>query len=343
MAYSVIDKSTLYQNTVLWTGDASTGRSITGVGFQPDWVWVKNRDDGTRWHILVDAVRGSSKIVYSNETSAGGTDTNQVESFDADGFSVGSDSNVNKSGDDIVGWNWKANGAGSLNEVGSIDSTVSVNTTSGFSIVTWVATGAASTIGHGLGVVPKMIIPKSTTSVDGWYLYNAGVATDPETDYMLLNTTAAAVDGSTLWNDTAPTSSVFTVGTGFNVGNTYVAYCFADVQGYSKFGSYTGNGDSDGPFVYTGFKPTYVTIKWSSGVGDWVTADTKRSPFNLTNKTLYPNDDAAEYTGYGIDILSNGFKMRTTDTNFNSSGGTYVYMAFGQPIISNSGICATAR
>ena len=349
MAYTTIDKPSDYFNTKLYTGNGGT-QSITGVGFQPDFTWIKGRsyvDD----HALFDTIRGVTKILYSNEVNAEETYANSLTAFDSDGFSIGSMAEVNTNSATLVSWNWKANGSGSLNEVGSIDSTVSANTTSGFSIVKFVGNETAgATVGHGLGSVPSMIIVKKiSTGTQNWRVYHKGTDTSAPQDYDLkLNLTNARDNDNTVWNDTAPTSSLFSLGTGASVnasGATMIAYCFADVQGFSKFGSYTGNGNADGTFVYTGFKPAFVIIKIASGTGNWNIFDIKRDGYNGENENLSANLSDAESAGNNrIDILSNGFKVRASTADVGSSGATYIYIAFAEnPFVSSTGVPATAR
>ncbi len=327
-----------YFNTIIWTGDSANPRTFTGVGFQPDLVWAKGRSIATS-HFLSDAVRGvtssDTRTLATNNTTA---ETNQyspnggVTAFTSDGFTTSGSTNLNLnfSGQTFVAWNWKANGSGSTNTSGSITSTVSANTTSGFSVVTYTGNGTSgATVGHGLGVAPKMIIVKNrSTGGYNWPVYHSSLSAN---NILLLNTTDAQFAFSAFTS--TPSSSVFTVGSwgGLNASpDTYVAYCFAEVAGYSKFGSYTGNGSTDGAFVYTGFRPAYVMIKRTDDVGEWVIKDTTRSPYNADGNTLLANRSDAEY-GSGntaIDELSNGFKCRTTSASANASGGTYIYMAF---------------
>jgi hypothetical protein len=284
--------------------------------------------------VLVDAVRGASLRLFSNttdgESSGGGGNT--VSAFNSDGFTVLAGSDVNDNGGTFVGWNWKANGAGSSNTAGSITSTVSANTTSGFSIVTYTGNGTASTVGHGLGVAPSMVIVKQrSASGNNWGVYHASPGA---TKYLELNTTIAATTGGTPWNNTEPTSTVFTVGNWGAVnanGSTYVAYCFAPVAGYSAFGSYTGNGSSDGPFIFTGFRPRYLLIKDTTGATNyWVVLDTSRSPYNAAALGLYPNTSDADDAFTYADILSNGFKIRNSSGNTNTSSSIYIYAAFAE-------------
>ena len=309
-----------YMDAKLYTGTGSS-LSVTGVGFQPDLTWIKGRSGATD-HALYDAVRGVQLQLESNTTTDETTETTGLTAFGTDGFTVGALAQLNTSSATYVGWNWKESAS------------------SGFDIVTYTGNGSARTISHGLGVAPNMIIVKARTTAStdqGWAVYHSANTAAPETDYLLLNSTAATADLDTVWNDTAPTSSVFSVGTNalVNANNdTYVAYCFAEVAGYSKFGSYTGNGSADGPFIYTGFRPKYVMIKRSSGVESWIVKDSTRAPFNANNNAnLFLNNSNAEDTyEHTVDFLSNGFKIRTTDYTavINASGSTYVYACFAE-------------
>ena len=340
-----INKPNEYFNTLLWTGNSTDNRVITGVGFQPDWVWIKNRDAAEQ-NKLYDAVRGATKNIYSNLTNAEGTDANSLKSFDSDGFTLGTEGSLNGSGQDIVGWNWKANGSGVSNTDGSITSTVSANTTSGFSIVSYTGTGANATVGHGLGIAPKFLIVKNRSSATSW-----GVQTSTGAGFeMNLNNDEAQTATSVYWNSTNPTSSVFSVGTNAatnNSGDNMIAYCFAPIKGFSKFGSYEGNGNVDGPFIYTGFKPAFVIIKKYSAANDWHTHDNKRDTFNPETRYLQPNTSAVETndTGKALDFLSNGFKLRTTHGSHNGATGQFfIYMAFAEsPLVGTNNIPATAR
>jgi hypothetical protein len=345
MAYTDIDLPTDYFNTVLYTGNGGT-QSITGVGFAPDWVWTKNRSTADS-HELYDTVRGATKRLISHSTAAENTET-YFSSFDSDGFTLTGNGNSNGNGNNIVAWNWLANGAGVSNTAGSITSTVSANTTSGFSIVSWTASGSGTpTIGHGLGAVPSMIImkPKSLGS-SNWSVYHAALG---NATTIRLNNSSAAFS-SYFWNSTTPSSTVFTIGTDYDTnqsGATMIAYCFAEKKGYSKFGSYTGNGSADGTFVYTGFKPAFVMSKRTDSTENWYMKDNKRDIFNPVDNALYANSNAAELTDWGgatTDYLSNGFKLKTTDSAHNASGGTYIYMAFAEnPFTTSTGIPTTAR
>jgi hypothetical protein len=323
-----------YFNPVLYTGNSSS-RTITGVGFQPDFTWIKIRD-AIDSHYLFDAVRGKGttymKTLYSNATNAEspGNSTSLdvgVTDFASDGFTFGSGTlNGNQSPYTFVAWNWKANGAGSSNTAGSITSTVSANTTSGFSVVTYTGTGSGTaTIGHGLGVAPSMIIVKFRNTTSNWSIYHASVGNTKR----LVFTTAAEETGSGYWNNTTPTSTVFTLGTDLNQSYDFVAYCFAPVAGYSAFGSYTGNGSSDGPFVFTGMRPAFVMLKNTTTAGNaWHMIDTARGTYNVYGPSLDANASSAEITYTICDLLSNGFKLRDTNQAWNKSGDVYIFMAF---------------
>ena len=345
MAYTTINKSTDYFNTKLWNGNSST-QAITGVGFQPDFVWLKQRT-GTQRHQLLDAIRGANVILKSDGADASGADTDILNSFDSDGYTLGYQDQSNDTGATYVGWNWKANGQGSSNTDGSINTTyTSANTTSGFSIVKYTGTGSNATVGHGLGAVPKMIIIKCLQQTHWWFVYHSAVG---NTKKLNLNTTNDSGSASAnYWNNTTPTSSVFSVGTETGVnqsGQDYIAYCFAEKKGFSKFGSYTGNGNADGAFIYTGFKPAFVMYKNSSVAGGhWQIYDNKRLGYNSANKVLRANLTNAEADDE-IDIVSNGFKCRATnDNNNNHNGVTYIYMAFAEaPLVGSNNVPATAR
>ena len=348
MAYTTIDKPSDYFNTNLYTGN-NTETSHT-VGFQPDWTWLKVRNaDGS--HYLFDSVRGVTKYIQANSTAAEGTDSNLIKSFDANGYTIGTSNAVNSTGETMVGWNWLAGTSftndASATGIGTIDSTGSVNTDAGFSIVSY--TGNATTnakVAHGLGVAPSMMIVKKRNGAFNWGIYHKSLTAHK----LLAFTTGAPDDDPSYWNDVEPTSSVFNLGSGAltnGSGSTMIAYCFAEKQGYSKFGSYTGNGNaSSGTFIYTGFKPAFLIIKKSSATEDWGLIDNKRDPNNDgASSQLFPNGSNAEDTSNDrADFLSNGFKLRTSSGQWNTSGGTYIYMAFAsEPFTTSSGVCATAR
>jgi len=348
-----IDKPNLHFNTKLYNGTGSSN-AITGVGFEPSFTWIKRRNSATAHH-LHNAISGATKVLNSNTTNAESTDAQKLSSFDSDGFTVGTNGDANNSSGTFASWNWKANGAGSANTDGSISSTVSANTTAGFSICKWAGSGANATIGHGLGVAPKMVITKSLGS-SAWGVYHESLG---NTKVLFLDTTAGESANVAYWNNTSPTSTVFSVGTDSSVnhsGNDMIAYCFAEKKGYSKFGSYTGNGNVDGTFVYTGFKPAWVMIKGSGSTGNyysWSIFDTTRQTFNVNaGKTLYANRNyeegkrgqgTASTTIPAIDMLSNGFKCRVLNDEVNTSSG-YIYMAFAEePLVGSNNIPATAR
>jgi len=320
-------------NTVLYTGTGGTQSIVTG--FAPDLVWVKNRAQAHN-HSLFDTLRGDYYRLVSNATDASELKSGSV-ALTSTGFDLSSSYTygVNESPNAHVAWNWKANGSGSSNTTGSTNSTVSANTDAGFSIVSYTGSSGPDTIGHGLSKAPEMIIVKDRSSTQEWLVYHAKNTAAPETDYLRLDTTGATAD-NTFWNDTAPTSSVFSVGdsrpSNSGHGDSYIAYCFHSVDGYSKVGSYTGNGNADGTFVYTGFRPAYIVLKRTDGVEDWLVYDTARDSFNRSgNETvLRPNTSAAEQSYGDIDINSNGFKFRTTGGALNASGGTYIYLAFSE-------------
>ena len=468
MAYTTIDKPTDYFNTILYTGNGtaigSGGNSITGLNFQPDWVWIKNRS-GTTVHHLQDAVRGSTKALYSNLTNAEGTSTENVNSFDSDGFTVGSGTGVNTSGNNFVSWNWLAGGTapaitytvkvvsdsgnkyrfddfgtsavtldlqeggtytfdqsdssnsghplrfsttsngthgggseyttgvtttgtpgsagaktvitvaasaptlyyyctqhsgmggqantnsthGSSNFGGSIQANVSASTTAGFSIVSYTSNASGQdTVGHGLGVTPNVIITKSRDGgTFNWSVFHSSVC-DTTSKFLILDGTAALSTFSTVWGASLPTSSVFgiTSGVGVEASDNCIAYCFAEKKGYSKFGSYTGNGNADGTFVYTGMRPAFCIIKRTDSAGySWATYDSTRYPENKsTIPALWSNLSDAEGSYSTVDFLSNGFKIRDTSATINASGGTYIYMAFAEnPFVTSTGIPTTAR
>jgi len=325
--------ATTYTGTGTTQSILNSANTTTGVSFQPDFVWAKSRSVSNN-HGLFDSVRGVGNALYSNGTFAEGSNGTTLTSFNSNGYSVGSDSAaiINVSGVTYVGWQWKAGGTSSSNTNGSITSTVSVNATAGFSVVTYTGTGANATVGHGLGVAPSMMIVKVRSTTNDWVVYHSGLA-NPATNVMILDTTAAVSTGDLQWNSTSPTSSVFSIGTkaGSNQsGQTFVAYCWAQIPGYSKFGSYTGNGSTDGPFVFTNFRPRWVMIKRTDTTANWIIWDTSRDTYNVTQNDLFPNSSTAEVQGNYIDILSNGFKNRDTSVTTNASGGTYIYACFAE-------------
>ena len=351
---AIIDKPSDYFNTKLYTGNGST-QSITGVGFQPDFTWIKSRTtggSGNNNHCVNDVVRAKGTygypMIHPNLTAteydpASGNEV--ITDFQSDGFDLGGNENSNYNTATYASWNWKAGGTAVSNTNGDITSQVSANQNAGFSIVSHTGNGSAgATVGHGLGAVPKMIIVKNRDNTPGWGVYHASLG---NTKYLQLNANAAAGTASTFWNNTTPTSSVFSIGTSGwmnDSGNKYIAYCFAEKQGYSKFGSYTGNGNADGTFVYTGLKPAFVMIKVTSTTSNWGMFDNKRLGFNPKNEFVRANETTSESSDYdGIDFLSNGFKLRTTSTLVNAAQ-SYIYMAFASnPLVTSTGVPACAR
>ena len=354
-----IDDGSQHFNSILYTGTGTT-QGITGVGFKPDLVWLKARTQ-SYYHNWYDSSRGGTLALFSNTNDDEFADTGNLQTFDSDGFTADGFAGTNGSGVNYVAWNWLANGGTtSSNTDGSITSTVQANTTAGFNIVTYTGTGSNATIGHGLGKVPAMMIVKKRTGAnDDWAVYHNGVLTPSNArfHYVRLNSTNAYAGDGTYWNDTAPTTSVFTVGTNADVntsGHTYVAYIFTDIEGYSKFGKYTGNGTgsfgpfADGPFVYTGFKPAWVMIKRIDGANGWTIFDSVRDPFNIVGNQLSANSSGAEEADASHhserDYYSNGFKLKANGNDINANGASYLYMAFASnPFVSSSGVPNTAR
>jgi len=345
---AIINKPSDYFNTKLYTGTGSSN-AITGVGFQPDWVWIKSRSDALS-HALFDVIRGTTKVLNSNATTAEYTNADTLTAFGTDGFTVGSNTGVNANGETRVAWNWKAGTSftndASATGIGSIDSSGSVNTDAGFAIITYTGTGSAETIAHGLGATPSFIISRRIDGADSWMNWNK---TFSATQYLSMNTTNAVGSASSVFG-TLPTSTVYSTGggtgTGANGGN-FISYIFAEKQGYSKFGSYTGNGNADGTFVYTGFSPSFVMVKRtdSSDAGNWMMYDNKRLGYNGGSRYLIANDSGAASGSSDnlMDFVSNGFKPRSADQNINRSA-TYIYMAFASnPFVTSTGVPATAR
>jgi len=351
-----INKPTEYFNTALYTGNSST-QSVTGVGFQPDLVWTKARNIDYA-HSLFDVVRGATKRLVSSGADAEST-ISGVTSFDSDGFTLGSNANCNESTRTYVGWNWLAGGTASSNTDGTITSSVSASTTSGFSIVSYTGTGTASdTVGHGLGVTPSMVIIKTrNTATYNWYVKHKSLASNNNLFLNLSNSTTDVSSQSQGGIGNLDNSSTFSFANGTagiesvnKSSDTYIAYCFAEKKGFSKFGSYTGNGSADGTFVYTGFKPAFVLLKNTDAVEQWWIFDNKRNAYtgNFIYYALNPNGSSTENTTLGdnnhIDFLSNGFKLRTTAGQLNGSGNSLIYMAIAeQPLTGTNGIPCTAR
>jgi hypothetical protein len=298
----------------------------------PDFVWIKSRSAATG-HALFNSVTGVGKYLSSNATTAETTDVNSLIQFNKNGFLLGNAAIVNTSAATYVASAWKSGATTVTNTDGSISAQVRANQTAGFSIVTYTGTGVAATVGHGLNVAPRMIIVKTRTGTAREWVVGHSSLSGGWNDFILLSNTAAKQTGITAWNNTAPTSSVFSLGTGAGVNEStilHVAYCFSEIAGFSKFGSYTGNGSADGTFVYLGFRPRWIMIKRTDTTANWRILDTSRSTFNIESLELYPNLSNAEATFASLDGLSNGFKIRNTDTSYNASGGTYIYAAFAE-------------
>ena len=353
MAYTTIDDPTAYFQVKLYTGNGSTN-AITFDGntnMQPDWVWIKDRDT-VQHHRLADSVRGVKKNLKSDTSDAENTpdSNNGLQSFDSNGFTLTQDSSdhgYNASGSSQVSWNWLAGGSASSNSNGSITSSVSANTTAGFSIVTYTGNGVSgATIGHGLSTTaPKVVLIKKRSAADAWTMLNTNVDLNK---YMRLDDNSAQVSDP-MFNNTAPTTSVFTVDADGQVNgntNTFVAYCFSEVKGYSKFGKYVGNASTNGPFIYTGFSPAWVMIKAIDAAKSWYMYDDKRPGYNTTqtnSEALLADTNDSEFDS-NVDLLSNGFKIRTSGSGENSSGTNYAYFAFAKhPIVTSSGSVAPAR
>ena len=354
MAYTTINKSSDYFNTKLYTGDNTNDRQIS-LDWSPDLTWIKARNVayGHEWY---DRVRGIGKDLSSSTTSAEGTNrhgwTNSGCTTDSFTVDRGSNETLNESGRPMVAWNWLANGTGSANTAGSINSTVSANTTAGFSIVSWTGNNSGSaTVGHGLGAVPNVVIIKKRDGTTNWGFKHSSFASGA---MAVLNTTDAPSNrnGSTnggIGDLTSSTTFGFIgggAGTPSENNGSMIAYCFAEKQGFSKFGSYTGNGNTSGTFCYTGMKPSFIIVKRTDATSNWRMWDNKRNTFNVVNKALLPNDSSAEQenSNQSIDFLSNGFKLRAGYADTNASGGTYIYMAFAEaPLVGTNNVPTTAR
>jgi len=315
------------------TGGGTVVNTVNGISFKPDMVWMKSRNS-IHNHEIADSVRGTPYASFPNLTNAEVSDT-RVSAFNSNGFGFGTNSNCAVTGDTEVAWQWQAGqGTNVSNTSGSITSTVSVNTTAGFSVVTYTGNATnGATVGHGLGVSPSMIIGKIRSTTGDWYVWQTAMGDN----VMRLNTTAAQIasTGNGVYNTASFSSTVFALGSGTSMNTnaaTYVAYCWAAVAGYSAFGSYTGNGSADGPFVYLGFRPRWVMVKRSDSAGfDWVIGDSSRNTYNVVNDRLFADASLAEdTTDNWVDFTSNGFKLRSTNTNQNASGGTYIYACFAE-------------
>ena len=350
MAYTTIDDPESYFQTVIYTGNFTDNTAITLPGtndMQPDFVWLKERiDEGHRLH---DSVRGATKYLMTSSTNAEATNADTLKSFDSDGFTLGANNEHNQDSMPYAAWCWAAGGgAGSSNTAGATNTTTtSVNTTSKFSISTYTGTGSATTIGHGLGVAPHFILCKERGDAGDWVAYHHSNTAAPETDVLEFNQTTATADNNGMWNDTAPTSTLITLGGSAVLNNgsdTYISYAWTGVQGFSKFGSFTGNGNANGPFVYLGFKPAMLIIKDTGASVSWGLYDNKRNGHNENNRTLYANSTSGEDAGGYVNLLSNGFKITSSSAWQNRSGGTFVYMAWAEmPFVNSKGVPGTAR
>jgi len=358
-AYTTIDDPEAHFQVKTYSGNSTDDTAITLDGtnnLQPDMVWFKSRSAAIN-HVLVDSVRGVTKYLTSNDTSGEATVSDALKSFDSDGFTLDEDATtssafVNGTGKTYVTWCWKAGGSGSANEDGSVNTTAtSVNSTSKFSIGIYTGTGSAGmTVGHGLGVAPDFIVVKKRGAADRWCAYNSANTSAPETEAIYLSETDATADDADFWNDVAPSSSLVTFGDkgDINATVTTVMYCWSAVQGFSKFGSYEGNNNADGTFVYTGFRPALVVVKAIDTTGPWLVVDNKRieSGSNFDNAVIFWNETTAEQTtneNYSLDLLSNGFKLRSAD-DWSNDPETYIYAAFAEaPFVNSNGVPCNAR
>ena len=353
-AYTAVDDPSAHFKVQLYTGNGSANNAITfddtDTDMQPDFVWIKNTDASDS-HCWFDAVRGVTKVINCDSSDAPTTDTDTLDAFQSDGFRVDADVKVNTNTEVYAAFCWKGNGTGSSNTDGSINTAAtSANTTAGFSINTYTGTGSAATVGHGLGAVPGFICVKNLSEIQDWRVYHDGTASDPGTDNLVLNSTAAVADSAAKWNDTDATSTVFSLGDnhGSNKsGDSLVAYVWADVQGFSKFGSYEGNNNADGTFVYTGFRPRWVMLKNIDATEPWLILDSIRdSNGNPTNAQLEADSNGAQSdanTSRDTDFLANGFKLRFANAALNSAA-TFVYAAFAEaPFVNSNGVPCNAK
>jgi hypothetical protein len=345
MAYSTIDDPTLYFNTVLYAGTGSE-QTVSGVNFSPGLTWLKSRSNGQP-NVLSDSVRGGNKQLYSADTQAETTYGQYLKSFNSDGFVLGTDSGINQSSQTFVSWNWKAGGSASNNTDGNKTISLSVNTTAGFSVGTYAGTGQDSTIGHGLGAVPDWLMIKNRSSGSRkWQLWHNGLTGTNK--YLAIDRSDAELTDTASWDNTAHSNTVWnTYGSGEanQNGENFVCYAWTSIQGFSKFGSYTGNANADGPFIYTGFKPAWIMTKQINGGSSWIVHDNKRDPINtVTEYFTVEENDAAGTLANSYDLCSNGFKVRTSNGDRNSNGDTFAYWAFAEsPLVNSEGIPNNAR
>jgi len=332
----------------LYTGTGSS-LGVTGVGFQPDFVWIKNTE-ATVFHVLTDVPRGATKYLSSNLTAVPVTNAESLKSFDSDGFTVGTMNEVNTNTEDYVSWNWKGGTTSGITTDGSTTitpSAYSFSATSGFSALAYTGTGSNAMLAHGLGVAPEMVIIKNLSAGNDWKVYSKYMkATDPEDWHMGLNKNSVAVDEATVWNDTQPDTVNVSLGTSTHVNDStklYIAYCFASIKGFSKMGAYVGNGNASGTFIYTGFRPAFFLLKSATAVENWYVMDSKRDGYNEKNDFLNPDENTAEIVKTNC-LVSNGVKLRTADGSTNGSGQTFIYAAFAEfPTVSSNDIPGTAR
>jgi len=351
MSYTSIDDPTIHFNTVLYTGNGSSGRTVTGVGFAPNWVWIKDRG-ATGNHQTFDTIRGVTETLQPDRNIAETAVASMLTAFGSDGFTVGDHSGVNDNTNTYVAWNWKAETSfsndASATSVGSIDSAGSVNTDAGFSITSYTGTGSAATVAHGLGVVPSVYILKNRTSTSNWFFYHKSTGA---TKSLFLDGSDAAITSSGYFNNTEPTSSVFSIGSESDLSGSsqnMIAYCFEEKKGYSKFGIYTGNGNADGIYIHLGFFPSLIIAKRTDSSANWYMMTRKISDSgggNPLDRPLFADTSDAENNGdNNVDFLSNGFKLRGSGSAQNGSGATYIYMAFAEsPFVNSNGIPNNAR
>ena len=351
MAFTTVDNPELYFQAKTYTGNAST-LAVTFDGsenMQPDWLWLK-KTEASGHHFVFDSVRGVDKELNPSTNDEESSPANYVSSFDTNGFTIGSDTDINPSGGGAVAWAWKAGTSfsndASATSVGTIDSSGSRNSTAGISIITYTGNQSAATIAHGLGALPGMLIIKNRTSTDSrdWAVYHKNLTGNNK--YFSLNLSSAELTDAATFNNTAPTTTVFSSASSVEVnesGKTFIAYCFTGIKGYSRFGFYTGNGNADGPFVYTGFRPAFLLFK-GNNTSDWQLFDNKRDPENPVEQALHPDIINVASTDQELDFLSNGFKLRDTGAHVNGDGVNFIYMAFAEsPFVNSNGIPTNAR
>ena len=348
-AYTTIDNPGAHFNTLEWVGTGAT-LNITGAGFAPAFSWIKTYNQGNQ-HALFDIVRGATKYLRSNDTAAEATTADTLTSFDSDGFSLGADAagvGVNYSAaDSQISWNWKAGTTTGIDTTGSTitPTSYSFNQDGGFSVIAYTGNDTAGAlVPHGLGAVPEVVIVKLiSTGAEAWQSYWKPLG---NTEFMVLNETAAKQTSTLRWNDTTPTSVLFSLGTETSVNGAskgYIAYCFTPIQGYSKFGTYEGNGNADGPFVYTGFRPKFLMCKSIDSTSSWFMFDNKRLGYNVDNNSIDADTSSAQTTTDMVDLLSTGFKLRSVTSDPNVAE-TYIYAAFAEsPFVNSNGVPTNAR